>query len=199
MSYSDFTLADLETKLNLTIQTHDDLFAEVSGQPVSTELLNILSRYRSLALAIDTEKARSEYIVAPILAELKLSHPETMSLFSGIEFNIDKKKGLIGRCDFIVSKNDNQYVLTAPVVVMVEAKNDNIKRGIAQCGAEMVAAQQFNQLKNNAIPTIYGCVSTGTIWKFLKLEEQNFYIDTTEYYIDSLEKIMAILVKIVLS
>ena len=33
----------------------------------------------------------------------------------------------------------------APVVVVVEAKNENMKQGIIQCIAEMVAAQQFNQ------------------------------------------------------
>ncbi|MEN8218595.1 MAG: hypothetical protein ABFS56_19950 [Pseudomonadota bacterium] len=79
---------------------------------------------------------------------------------------------------------------------MVEAKNDNIKSGIPQCGSEMVAAQRFNAEKKNEIETIYGCVSTGTNWKFLKLISTHFYIDTMEYYIESPDKIMAILASI---
>ena len=36
----------------------------------------------------------------------------------------------------------------------------------------MVAVQRFNQAKEQPIRTIYGCVTSGTQWRFLKLEEQ---------------------------
>jgi hypothetical protein len=57
----------------------------------------------------------------------------------------------------------------------------------------MVAAQQFNLEKKNSIQTIYGCVTTGSNWKFLKLVGHNFYIDMFEYYIENPAKIMSIL------
>jgi hypothetical protein len=174
MSYSDFTIDDLKEKFQLEWIEDQQLFSKIPDYPVSTELLVWLGKFLPLALAIDTEKARSEFIIAPILAELKLNLKE-ISLFSGIEFNVDKTLGLNGRCDFIISKSKEQYCLTAPILVMVEAKNDNIKSGIPQCGSEMVAAQRFNAEKQNEIETIYGCVSTGTNWRFLKLTATQFW------------------------
>lgn len=193
MSYSDFTIGDLKVKLGLKLVQDQSLFPVPPEQALSEDLKRWLARYKPLALAIDTEKARSEYIIAPLLGELKLAHYHQLSLFSGIEFTVDKEAGLNGRCDYILSKSDDQYSLTAPVVMMVEAKNDNIKSGIAQCGAEMVAAQRYNEQRNNPLPCIYGCVSTGSNWKFLKLSEKNLTIDQEEYYIDTPEKIMGIL------
>ena len=194
MSYSEFTMDDLKSRFHLNFIQDESLFPDTAPFPISAELKKYLETYMPLALAIDTEKARSEFIVAPLLGELKMQHRDELSLFSGIEFNVDKELGLTGRCDFILSKSGDQYTLTAPVVVMVEAKNDNIKSGIPQCAAEMVAAQKYNAQKGNLLETIYGCVSTGTTWKFLKLEKENLFIDQTEYYIDGPEKIMGILV-----
>ena len=79
------------------------------------------------------------------------------------------------------------------MVVMVEAKNDNIKSGIPQCGAEMVAAQRYNIQRQQEVNPVYGCVSTGTVWKFLRLSHTQLVIDSDEYYIDSQEKILGIL------
>ena len=195
MSYSDFTINDLKQKFQLKFIENQLLFPEIPTYSAPKELLAALKKYIPLALAIDTEKARSELIVAPLIAELKLSLQD-ISFFSGIEFNVDRNIGLAGRCDFIISKSKEQYILDAPIIVMVEAKNDNIKSGIPQCGAEMVAAQRFNQDRANGIEMIYGCISTGTNWKFLKLDNTNFYIDTIEYYIKDPEEIMAVLAAI---
>lgn len=192
MSYSDFTLGDLKDRFRLQFIEDEPLFCAIPDYEVPVELAVMLREFIPLALAIDTEKARSELMVAPLLAKLKLSLRE-ISLFSGIEFNVDTESGLSGRCDFIISKSREQYRLDAPILMMVEAKNDNIKGGIPQCGAEMVAAQRFNADKNNEIETIYGCVTTGSLWRFLKLTEHDFYIDISEYPIQMPEKIMAII------
>jgi len=61
----------------------------------------------------------------------------------------------------------------------------------------MIAAKQFNEAKSNPISTIYGVVSTGSIWKFLKLEGNLAYVDPEEYYNKALDIIMGILAKIV--
>ena len=198
MSYSDFTLEDLKQKLGLQFIQDRQLFPAPPEYPLSDGLRQYLSLYKPLALAIDTEKARSEYIIAPLLGELKMLHRQQISLFSGIEFTVDKAQGLSGRCDYILSHSADQYVLTAPVVMMVEAKNDNIKSGIPQCGAEMVAAQLYNAQRQTPQEVVYGCVSTGTNWKFLQLCGHDFFIDLDEYYIDTPEKIMGILMKMCL-
>ena len=193
MSYSDFTIEDLKQKLGLRLIEDQVLFPVPPEHPISDDLRRYLTKYKPLALAIDTEKARSEYIIAQLVGELKLLHPQSLSLFSGIEFTVDKDAGLNGRCDFILSRSQEQYTLTAPVVVMVEAKNDNIKSGIPQCGAEMVAAQRYNVQHQHEVNPVYGCISTGTNWKFLQLSGSQLVIDSDEYYIDLPEKILGIL------
>lgn len=193
MSYSDFTLEDLKQKLGLQFIQDRQLFPCPPEHPISEGLRQNLTLYKPLALAIDTEKARSEYIIAPLLGELKMQHRQQISLFSGIEFNVDKAQGLAGRCDYILSHSADQYLLTAPVVMLVEAKNDNIKSGIPQCGAEMVAAQLFNAQQQHPQEVVYGCVSTGTNWKFLQLRQHDLWLDLDEYYIDAPETVMGIL------
>ena len=193
MSYKDFTINSLKEKFKLNFIYDVSLFPEIVEYKIPDYLKLILERYISLALAIDTEKARSEYIVAPILGELKWNYKNKISLFSGNMFNVDEKLGLTGVCDYLISLTSEQYTITAPILVLVEAKNDNIKSGVPQCAAEMVAAQIFNQNQNNSVEDIYGVVSTGTNWKFLKLSGTNLYVDVVEYYIDTPEKILGIL------
>jgi hypothetical protein len=108
---------------------------------------------------------------------------EKFNFFSGVRFDIDESKGLNGFCDFIVSRSNELLFITAPIIMLVEAKNENIFNGIGQCIAEMLAAQIFNQRENNPIEPIFGIVTTGTVWQFIKLEDKTVYIDLREYYI----------------
>ena len=63
-------------------------------------------------------------------------------------------KGLSGFCDYLISMSPEQLFIEAPVVTIVEAafpggakERDKIESGLAQCMAEMIAAQLFNQGK----------------------------------------------------
>jgi hypothetical protein len=161
-------------------------------------LADTLARYLPLAVNVNTEKARSELIIAPMLVEFKLLHRDRVSLFSGIEFTVDEAAGLKGRCDYILSGSPEQLALTAPLCVLVEAKNENIVAGIPQCLAEMVAAQKFNQAQGLA-GTVYGVVTTGLLWRFLKLDEAKAAVDIVEYPIQSPQRIFGILTAIALS
>jgi len=167
--------------------------------PVPKLLTELLQRYVPLAITISTEKARSEFIIAPILAEFKLQFKDQTSLFSGFEFNIDRNKGLNRRCDYILSKSKEQLTLSAPVLVMVEAKNDKITGGIPQCIAEMIAARIFNEQKHQDIEIIYGAVTTGSLWRFLKLVNNTAYVDIIEYLLQQLDKILGIFTEIVIT
>ena len=144
MAYSDFTLAELKQRFQLTLDESQDLFAETAEADLPPILTDLLARYLPLAVNVNTEKARSELLIAPFLVEFKLKYRDRVSLFSGIEFTVDKAAGLTGRCDYIISRSPEQLSLDTPVCVLVEAKNENIVAGIPQCLAEMVAAQQFN-------------------------------------------------------
>ncbi|MFO5527806.1 MAG: hypothetical protein ACLBM1_08260 [Cuspidothrix sp.] len=193
MAYSDFKLQEVVRKFGLTINEKVDLFADTPERESSTILDAILKNNIALALAINTEKARSEMIIAPVLIEIKNLFSEEISLFSGVDFNVEPERGLNGVYDFIISKSPEQLFITFPIVTIVEAKNENIKVGLGQCVAEMIAAQLFNQKEGNDIDVIYGIVTTGNMWKFLKLQNQIVYIDFSEYYIKDIQKILGIL------
>ena len=78
-------------------------------------------------------------------------------------------------------------------MTLVEAKDNDIRIGLGQCAAQMVAAQIFNTRKGQEQSAIYGAVSTGTNWKFLKLQAQTIEIDLGEYYLRDVNKILGIL------
>ncbi|NEP84150.1 MAG: hypothetical protein F6K39_42170 [Okeania sp. SIO3B3] len=193
MPYSDFTLPKIQQEFSLTINEQVDIFANIPEVKPSDFLKQTLQNNLPLALAINTEKARSEMIIAPILIEFRKILNNQISLFSGTEFNVDTARGLNGTCDFLISLDPEQLFIKSPVFAIVEAKKENLNAGLGQCLAEMIAAQIFNQQQGNQISTIYGVVTTGNIWKFLKLENTEVHIDLTEYFINNLEKILGIL------
>jgi hypothetical protein len=193
MAYSDFSLTKFKKNFNITIDEEADLFATIEPIEISEKLTNTLEETTELALAINTEKARSEMIITPILLEVRRKANYKISLFSGTDFNVDVERGLNGYCDFVISRSREQLTINAPVLIIVEAKNENIKGGLGQCAAAMLAAQLFNEQEGNEIKTIYGAVTTGDIWKFLKLEGTDIFIDLNNYYIKELNKILGIL------
>jgi hypothetical protein len=193
MAYGDFTLSELKARFHLTVDESTDLFIDTAPVDLPPVLADTLSRYLPLAVNINTEKARSELLIAPILTEFKLLHRDRISLFSGIDFTVDEANGLKGQCDYILARSPEQLALTRPVCVLVEAKNESIVGGIPQCLAEMVAAQKFNAQQKQPDGTIYGAVTTGVLWRFLKLAGTQAAVDTVEYPIQLPRKVFGIL------
>ena len=193
MSYSEFKLETLVKDFKITLREVSDLFTECPEVQPSDHLRLTLSQNLNLAVAMNTEKARSEMIISPILLEIKRRMYDRISLFSGVDFTVDSEKGLNGICDFLISYSSEQLFVRAPVIALVEAKNENLKSGFAQCMAEMLAAQLFNQREGNDIPIVYGVVTIGTLWRFLRLTDQTIELDLTEYFIKDISKILGIL------
>lgn len=193
MAYSDFTLDRVEKAFGLTVSDNVNLFADISELESSTWLKETLDYNVPIALGSNTEKARSELIIAPILVEFRKQLNSQIALFSGIDFTVDPDKGLNGSCDFIISQSPQLLILRAPAIMLVEAKKENINSGLGQCIAEMLAAQIFNQREGKEILDIYGVVTTGEIWKFLKLTGQLVQIDLAEYFLNNVNKILGIL------
>ncbi|MBE9038010.1 hypothetical protein [aff. Roholtiella sp. LEGE 12411] len=193
MAYSDFKLLEIIDSFGLVIHESSGLFASVQEQECSDLLSTILKENVDLAVAISSEKARSEMIISPILLEIRRKFNYEISLFSGVDFTVDSQRGLNGFCDFILSLSSEQLLVRSPVIVLVESKNENLRSGLAQCIAEMVAAQFFNERSGNQIKSIYGAVTIGTIWQFLKLDGNIVSIDLSEYYIKDIKKILGIL------
>lgn len=193
MSYGEFDLLKAQQEFGLTLDTTRSLFAAVAPQAVSESLRRFWDDFKPLGLALITEKARSELLVAPMLAEVWKQSKRMVAVLSGVELNVDPAAGLNGTCDFLLCRSSNLYFVSAPVLVAVEAKRDSIPDGLGQCAAEMVAAQRFNQKAGTPIDPIYGCVTTGANWRFLQLRGRQLDIDADEYFIDSPDRLLGIL------
>jgi hypothetical protein len=188
-SYAQYKYEDV-TNLGLDIQLMR-IFENIPPQQATEFLLTTLSINERQVLM--TEKGKSEFLIAPILYEIARKNEDKISFFSGHNFDVDKQLGLKGFCDFIFTKSPNTPIIKAPVFCVVEAKNENIEKGIPQCIAEMYAAHLFNEKKGKDIPVIYGCVTYAYQWLFLKLEKQVVYRDIKNYTLRDLPEILGIL------
>ena len=195
MPYSQFTtIGKVKEAFNLTAVEGIRFLPEIEPIAPTTVLQTMLETNLPWAIATSTEKARSEAIINPVLLEVRNILNQQISVFSGEEFNVDAAVGLTGVCDFLISRSPEQLDIEAPAIVMVEAKKGDLKVGLGQCIAEMVAAQRFNEAKGRSISAIYGSVSSGTAWRFLKLEGQIVTIDLTDYPLPPVDRILGFLV-----
>lgn len=193
MAYSDFNLARVVRDFGVTLEEDRELFAGVAPVEAPPALAAWIEELLPLAMGNNTEKARSEMLIAPILLAVRRLLSGSVTLHSGVEFSVDEARGLAGFCDFIVTRSENLYLVTAPVLMLAEAKNEDFKKGIGQCLAEMIAAREFNEREGEPPGVVWGAVTTGNLWKFLALTGSVATIDRREYHISQLDKILAIL------
>jgi hypothetical protein len=175
MSYSKFSLPDAVKQFQLTLTDREDLFPAVQDATVSSYLEVVRERLFPLGVAIGSEKARSEFIIAPLLVEVRGQSPTPVSLFSGIDFTVDQTQGLNGFCDFLLSRSEQQFFVDAPVLAIIEAKDENIRGGLGQCAATMA----------------------GDVWRFLRLRGKQLAIDREERFLKPVERLLGILREIV--
>jgi hypothetical protein len=194
MSYSQFkSLASVKEAFGLTTKEGGRFLPNIPSIDPSPTLSNFLEYGLPVAVATGSEKARSELIITPVLMEVRQILKQQISFFSGEEFTVDESLGLNGICDFLLSRSIEQVDIEAPVFVLVEAEKGDLKAGLGQCVAEMVAAQQFNQKKGRPIETIYGCLSNGTQWRFMQLQGNCVTLDFNDYPLMPVGQILAFL------
>ena len=191
MVYSDFTLDNLKTRFGLEFGVTDVFSAAPPAAPGAV-FRAVLEENLPLARTMRTEKARSELLVSPVLVEVRRQFNRRVSLFSGVEFNVDPVRGLVGVCDFLLDLSTGQWLVGAPVVTVVEAKKDDTGDGIPRCAAEMFAARMFNERGNRPLSAVYGVVTTGTLWRFLRLEGHTLAIGSREFPIEQVDSILGI-------
>lgn len=189
MAYRDFTLERATRTLGVTIR-EVDLFEAVAPIDVPAWLRETLGKRTQLMLL--SEKARSEFIVAPVLLTSRDLSPTPLSIYSGHRFDVDPGRGLVGECDFILAASEPVPPLRAPIVTLVEAKRNDIELGLGQCIAQMAAAAQFNREAGDPGP-VFGCVTTGEVWQFLRFDEPTALIDRRRYYLSDLPAILGAL------
>ncbi|MBD1995392.1 hypothetical protein H6G00_01935 [Leptolyngbya sp. FACHB-541] len=196
MPYNKFTLRQVVTDFDLKLVEGKTFLPEIEPVKPQPLLEQTLEQNLPWATAVGTEKARSEGIITPVLLEVRRILGGRISVFSGEEFTVDPEQNLNGYCDFLISKSPEQLFIESPVMAIVEAKRDDIKSGLGQCLAQMVAAQWFNQRSEHkeVASTVYGAVTTGTVWRFMKLEDQIASIDLEDYPLPPAEKILGALI-----
>ena len=197
MAYSDFTLNDLTNRFGLELDTHRDLFGHIPAVPVDPVVRTIIDRHHPIAITTNTEKSRAELLIAPVLVEVLRLTGHQISYYSGADFNVDRESRLTGEADFLFTRGPQVPEVSAPVVVVVEAKKENIGGAYGQCGAEMVAARQLNERAQTGVTTVYGCITIGDQWKFLRLHNDRLGIDSPTYTMHQLDRILGILLHMV--
>lgn len=189
MAYSDFTLQSIETTFGVVVRSAV-LFAEPRSAPAPVWLQELLGR--TLQLPLISEKARSELIVMPILLACRELSNNAIAIFSGLRLDASPEQGLSGECDFILARTAPLPELRAPLVAIVEAKKNDVESGIGQCVAQLIGARIFNEQTGQGIVTLYGCVTSGEVWQFLRLEGTVVTLDRQRFYLDNLAGILGV-------
>jgi hypothetical protein len=194
MAYSEFNLETVERSLGITIQ-EADLFPGRPSAPIPEWLPGLMSRGTRLALI--SEKARSEFIVVPVLLAAREQSADRLAIFSGQRLDVDAARGLVGECDFILAVGPAVPPLRVPIATVVEAKKNDVEAGLGQCVAQMVAAREFNAAAGRPAAPVFGCVTTGETWQFLRLDGSTAQLDRQRLYIDNVGGILGALREIV--
>jgi len=194
MAYSDFTLDEIENKFGIIIR-FDYLQFDIDEMEPSDSLKKDLKIAKDLPVV--SEKAKSEWIVVPILRELLERNDNFFTIYSGDNLNADSEQGLKGKCDFILTKNVGTVSINYPIIQIVEAKKNDIELGIAQCAAQIIGAKVYNQKKGTEIKKIYGCVTNGDNWLFMKLEGDTIYADKNKYGLLNLPQLLGVFQNII--
>ena len=179
MPYSSFTLSQVQSQFGLKVEK-GVFFHDVGTLPPRQRTIEAIAESAPFAATQGSEKVLSELIIAPLLFELRSLLNGKIGLFSGMDFSIDSGLGLNGICDFLLTRSSNELLIEAPAIVLIEAKKADLIAAWGQCAAEMIAAQKFNLSSGKETPVIYGSVTTGMNWQFLKLSGTNLTIDTTQ-------------------
>ncbi len=199
MAFSDFDLRGALQAFGLTEVRDIDLFADVPHLEPSSFLTVWIDEFAPVAVGVNSEKARSEFIIAPFLAEARRRSPRAINVLPGITLDVDRARGLNGVCDFVIARSAEYFFLRGPLVAVVEAKREDLVAGFGQCAASMVAIREFNERDGTPVAEVFGIVTSGTVWRFLRLRESILAIDRKEYYLPDAAAILGVLVHLAVS
>ena len=133
-------------------------------------------------ISLTSETARREFLIAPVIMELiHYTHAKVK-----VEYGLNINNQLKGVVDYYI-KADNQ-------LLVIEAKNADLERGIVQLAVELIAFDNWSIIDH---PILYGAVSIGNIWQFVILHRESKQItqDLNLYRVpNDLETLMKILV-----
>ncbi len=183
-TFSQISSADLEQMFGINI-IQKKFIPTVDFIQVPSWLEHIIEHQKGNLAMLRNEKAISEVIIAPVLMAVQQLFADKITVFSGEPMATDE---LSGTCDFLITKDPQAYEPKGGYFILVEAKKNDLLSGISQCVAEMYAAQILN--KNNEI--VYGCVSTGFEWLFIKIENKTATMHPDVFTITELPRILGV-------
>jgi hypothetical protein len=105
-------------------------------------------------ISLENEMTRREFLLAPILSEVR--HITNSKLRS--EYWFEYNHQLKGSFDYLLKNEKN--------LVIAEAKQADLTRGFTQLAVEMIALDKAEETEKEII---YGAVTTGEEWRFGKL------------------------------
>ena len=109
-------------------------------------------------ISLTSETARREFLIAPVIMELiHYTHAKVR-----VEYGLNINHQLKGVVDYYI-KADNQ-------LLVIEAKNADLDRGIVQLAVELIAFDNWFPIDH---PILYGAVSIGNIWQFVVLHRES--------------------------
>jgi len=191
MVYSSFKFEQVLDEFYLSIR-EQDLFKNLTGIEPTQRLTDTLAKGEKFAILTSTEKAKSEFIIAPILLEVTSYYPQQLAIHSGRNLEADSDEGLSGECDFIIGKGSVSTIVNQPIITILRKKEHQSHHdALGQCIAQMYGAMVYNQKHNDHTDKVYGCLTNGETWQFLKLEDELITIDPNVIYLNELERILS--------
>ncbi|MEM7535937.1 MAG: hypothetical protein AAF639_27400 [Chloroflexota bacterium] len=180
MSFSHFKTIDQVQKLYDIALQQQSIITPESISPSTAFVENL--EFDMQNVDVRDEAARREAIIYPLLREIFRHHADKLSLFSHRPLVVEddstnsaqkEKIKRSGVPDYLVSTRSplGRTVMGKPLLIVVEAKRDDFDLGWAQCLAEMIAAQRYNE--TDEIP-VHGIVTNGPAWEFGQLTQKLF-------------------------
>ena len=194
MAYSKFNdFKKVQNSFGIDIR-RASLFNASQIEPIEPSAWLSEGMRRAQIQCFDSEKERSERIIAPILTELIMINENELTIYSGHELNVDRALGLNGECDYLLALGRKVVELVqSPIFSVVEAKRQDMVWGAAQCAAQMVGALRYNKLDGKEIPYVYGATTDGIKWQFMKLEDSILSIHSDLVLTNQMSNLLGIL------
>ncbi len=156
------TFADyfkLDAEIEEVLEEFDFTFrqesCELPRQEIDPNLVADLARRfrRSIPhISLANEVARREFLIAPVVNEVAVLTDAKIR----VEYQLKVDDRLQGKVDYFIRAKHS--------VLIIEAKNSELERGIKQLAVELVALDRW--LEESREPKLYGAVSIGNVWQF---------------------------------
>lgn len=184
MAFTDFNSADEVQKAYQITYTEAE-FLNSTPKPPSTTFLQEFEFTHTHFDIFTSEASRCEAVIYPLLRDVCKQFVADYALWSHKSIAVATDSRLSGTPDYIIARRSKlgKNVLEFPLILIVEAKQNNFTKGWGQCLAELVAAQILN---NNTEKPVYGIVTDAEVWQFGKLSKQTFTRNLSRATIDDM-------------